>query len=420
MDHNNTNTSNTKNLSQANRQSILSRFPQTIKLSYEIVCHKKVSVEEYDIAIAIPYGQRAYIWWTHFQNKPVCCVCELDRTNTIGERVYFVNVPIPSDFVLGTIVSGILLYKSENTQTTGTDSPITVTITPPLTLTQKTFIMDNIYMYKGISLNPRHHPVSYRNKMKWLCDCIRILDSHYILHYSNEKIATEIVFSLPYMWNYGSDQQKQYDSLPVDSDEIGYQVRHIQYMCSRQVSPLLNVGIYKKPVWDPTLIADSTSTADVDVSIPKWKPLVKKHTSPIMPQWNLAVHKPIYRYKAYFWVKADLADDIYLLYAKKSQPYHREKTLYQYACIPNMHTSITMNTIFRKIKENRNIDLIEESDSEDEFENIQEDRYVDLQKLILMECVFHKKFRHWIPIQIADNRIDGQRMVPYLDQLIMR
>ena len=38
-----------------------------------------------------------------------------------------------------------------------------------------------------------------------------------------------------------------------------------------------------------------------------------------------------------------------------------------------------MNSIFRNIKENQNLDL-EESDSEDEFENIDVDKFVNLKK----------------------------------------
>ena len=37
-----------------------------------------------------------------------------------------------------------------------------------------------------------------------------------------------------------------------------------------------------------------------------------------------------------------------------------------------------MNKHFRIIKENDNLDLLEESDDEDEFENIDEDKYVYL------------------------------------------
>ena len=60
-----------------------------------------------------------------------------------------------------------------------------------------------------------------------------------------------------------------------------------------------------------------------------------------------------------------------------------------------------MNNIFRNIKENKNLDLIEESDDEDDFENTNVDKYVDLNKTVLMECIFHNRFKKWIPIKIV-------------------
>jgi hypothetical protein len=39
-----------------------------------------------------------------------------------------------------------------------------------------------------------------------------------------------------------------------------------------------------------------------------------------------------------------------------------------------------MNQLFRNIKENKNLDYIEESDDEADFEDVREDRFVDLKK----------------------------------------
>ena len=63
-----------------------------------------------------------------------------------------------------------------------------------------------------------------------------------------------------------------------------------------------------------------------------------------------------------------------------------------------------MNKIFRKIKENDNLDYIEESDDEDDFQNIEQDKYVDMNKEVQMECTFNYKFKRWIPNKIVYNR----------------
>ena len=41
-----------------------------------------------------------------------------------------------------------------------------------------------------------------------------------------------------------------------------------------------------------------------------------------------------------------------------------------------------MNKLFRTIKENDNLDYLEESDDEEEFENISSDKYVDTNKVV--------------------------------------
>ena len=68
------------------------------------------------------------------------------------------------------------------------------------------------------------------------------------------------------------------------------------------------------------------------------------------------------------------------------------------ASIPDYKTSVMMNSLFRNIKENKSLDALEESDDEDEFENVNLDKFVDLSKKIKMKCVYNYKFKKWTPI----------------------
>jgi hypothetical protein len=61
-----------------------------------------------------------------------------------------------------------------------------------------------------------------------------------------------------------------------------------------------------------------------------------------------------------------------------------------------------MNGLFRNIRENKNLDYIEESDDEEDFQNTSIDKYVNIEKVLLIECVFNKKFKKWTPVRIAD------------------
>lgn len=105
-----------------------------------------------------------------------------------------------------------------------------------------------------------------------------------------------------------------------------------------------------------------------------------------------------------FKVKADIKQDIYNLYCLDKGV---GEILYNIAMIPDYKTSVFMNSLFRKIKENKNLDLLEESDDEEEFQDTREDKFVDLEKSLLMKCVYIPRFRKWKPVSVInkDNTI---------------
>jgi len=98
-----------------------------------------------------------------------------------------------------------------------------------------------------------------------------------------------------------------------------------------------------------------------------------------------------------FIVKAKISADIYELYQK----INNELQFFDYAFIRDYKTSVFMNNIFRNIKENRNLDALEESDDEEEFENISADKYVFLDKIVTINCVYNNRFKKWIPKKLV-------------------
>lgn len=66
--------------------------------------------------------------------------------------------------------------------------------------------------------------------------------------------------------------------------------------------------------------------------------------------------------------------------------------------VPDYNTSQYMNKLFHNIRENDNIDLIEESDDEDDFENIRDDRWVANRGFVEMEFIMHPRFQKWVPV----------------------
>lgn len=106
--------------------------------------------------------------------------------------------------------------------------------------------------------------------------------------------------------------------------------------------------------------------------------------------------------RANFLVKASLQNDIYELYYNVSK---RGLVRYGTARIPNYTTSVMMNKLFRTIKENDNLDRLEESDDEDEFENVDLDKFVDLDKRVIMDCVYDTKFKRWAPFNVSASKM---------------
>ena len=73
---------------------------------------------------------------------------------------------------------------------------------------------------------------------------------------------------------------------------------------------------------------------------------------------------------AIFLVKPQIEDDIYSLYCNDGD----NLVYHSIACINDYKTSVLMNSLFRKIKENADLDKLEESDDGDEFQNVSNDK----------------------------------------------
>jgi hypothetical protein len=106
---------------------------------------------------------------------------------------------------------------------------------------------------------------------------------------------------------------------------------------------------------------------------------------------KIAVRPAIIPKNAVFKVTPDIQNDIYHLHIE-SQNY------YDVSYIPNYETSSMMNSLFRNIKENGNLDLLEESDDDDDFENSNPYKHVYLDKVYIMKCAYNYKFKKWVPI----------------------
>jgi hypothetical protein len=226
------------------------------------------------------------------------------------------------------------------------------------------FIIEDILLYKGLSA-----------KTTLMNERLGFLYS-FMQEFPQETTR----FYLPALWHIGNSESYECTySVPAEYEKR-YPIHHIQYRCLRKVAPYLNVYPAKKGI-------HKTSTV---IDIPVY-----------IPYRYANINKPQYKQLTVFKVMADLQFDIYRLFAFGSQ---KSLVYYNVAYIPTYRSSVFMNGIFRNIRENANLDAIEESDDEDDFENVDPEKYVDLKKSVLMECRFHPKFKKWVPQRVVSDR----------------
>lgn len=352
---------------------IMQRFP-AFELSYEIISHKKVG-NNYNTCLAIPYGKKAFLWMTYFNDNNVCLLMELGRDNKVG-RIQIVSDEheIPCDLAYGTILYGTM-YKEKDTDS----NPI--------------FVVEDILFYCGISIAKLFFSEKLGFLDRFFCEFSDTLSKLIILN-----------IALPVMWKI-DPLSSQIIPSQWANNRIPYTIHHFQYRSLTQIMPYVNIkykleenttyAISNMDVNKTHIGDNSTSSTDIFIS-------------PHTPQYDF--RKPQYNEKTLFEICADRYADIYHLYAFSNTAPTKNRAYYGLAYIPNYNTSVFMNGIFRNIKENRNLDSIEESDDEDDFQDTNVDKYVDLNKRVIMECVFQSKFKRWIPVSLINN--PQRRIVP--------
>lgn len=106
---------------------------------------------------------------------------------------------------------------------------------------------------------------------------------------------------------------------------------------------------------------------------------------------------------ANFLFKAEIFPDTYNIMVMKNNKF----VSHGYALINSYKQSVYMNNIFRVIKENHNLDSLEESDDEEEFENTDINKFIDTTKKIVFRCVYNRKYKLWSPIEIVKENVSS-------------
>lgn len=353
-------------LSNYQSKDILKSLP-SFPLSYEIVSHKKV-VSTPGISTAIATGKKYMAWFTFQGQNNVCYLIELNK-NRLPTKVLLAKTNFDWTLSTGTIVYGTIPDNSETTMP---------------------FLVENIYIFKGIPLaNFQNGNYCFGSKLEFIADFMNCVYDRPLSINKKTQSSTQpqLIFHLPAMWYVDESNKDDCASIPEHiAASISYTCHHVQYKELNRVSTFFNFNITKMK--EAVLINDEKI---------QLKTLLASMHTPCVPD----LVKPQYKMATTFRVVADVQYDIYHLYARGGSVGSgtlESYTYYGIACIPSYECSVMMNRYFRNIRENENIDYIEESDTEEDFENLDCCRYVDLNKEMFMECTFHEKFRKWQPV----------------------
>jgi hypothetical protein len=365
-------------------QSLLQRFP-TFELSYETISHKKVAQPNYKLGLAISTGKKYYLWMTFDAKGDVCYLMELGKDRRVS-AIQRVPVEFDSKLALGTVLYGTMTTP-DHPHSHGLDD---------------CFIVEDAFLYAGIPMKN----MSFSEKLGiFLPIFSETLTKFPVWTQDKHRLS----LTLPVMWCM---EPSANDETPVNVPEhiqsqIGYHVHHIQLRDPVKITPYINLST---ATCRTTQIVETAEVTAALTALANMKRAIPMDFS--LPQ---------FRQPTVFSIQADVQFDIYHLYAAD----HAGANVYcGVAAIPTYKTSILMNSLFRNIRENKNIDFIEESDDEDEFENTADSKHVDTEKVVRMVCTFHSRFKKWVPTKVAPEQYRAvaasnlRRLVPTKEALV--
>jgi hypothetical protein len=362
------------------QDELIKLFPSTIKFSYERSTHKKVLS---DLYVIIPKGKKYFAWFTHRNRQNVCIFMEVGAHHQIT-NMFYRHVSFDDSLSYGTIFYGTLFRTTADVEAGIYDNEI--------------FSVENIHYYKGDNIER----YDYDQKLSILRNIFETK-----LQYNITFFKRGVVFGLPIISTDFLNACECADKLPYSVYSIQYRyLKKNDTMLDRQ--DMIEYYIFIKNSVGERRMSDSSVKSSVNTLTNPSYNIVVSNKTPVCPVLIKEEQKPRLSNEIYkvFYVKPDIQNDIYYLY-HVTDNIDKNSICFSMiskdiAHIPDYKTSVFMNKLFRNIKENHNLDSLEESDEEEEFENIQIDKFVDLNKILKMRCSFNYKFKKWVPVQILN------------------
>jgi hypothetical protein len=353
-------------LTTEQKEEILSGFPN-FKLYCENIAHNKVSSNDI-FYTAIPHGKKGYIWFVELNKKPTCLFLQSGKNKEIID-ITIHNCSFDRKLCYCTILYGTQFVCEKSLF----------------------FSTEDIIYYKGSEV----FNFTWSDKLS-LLNNLFAYDIHQIAY--NDKF---IVLGLPFM-NTNIDILMQ--QLPL----LGYKINAVQTRYFSKIGTSSYMSLFNKETkqYEYKISPKMEYHKVIGTKIESEQSSSPKTESPASnenkKQISSSQQKTGYSYKQkkdlIFRIKPDIQNDIYHLYCIENN----DLFYYDVAFIPDYNTSVMMNKLFRNIKENQNLDALEESDDEEEFEDERPDRFVHLNKELNIKCKYNYKFKKWYPICVVD------------------
>ena len=363
-------TAATATANQNTYAKLLQQFPK-IKFSYELKSYKKVSTsiapsssDKDDVVyFIIPKGKKYFLW---FKNNE-CLFLELDNDKQI---VNVTSKKTSRIFPNDTILYGTYFYHRNTTS-------INVLYF---------FTIETIHFFNGINLDATQ-PVFEKLKTLHLAFTTVNIEKSFQVDVGLPHIDTSLdrISTVQPFYHVFCIQKRKYDDVSNQYQNMHHNIHHNVSAAPVPVKHIIENG--NKYVVKSS-DNNNNSINNNNNSINNNNNSSNNNNNSINNNNNNSNNK----YKILV-VSADIQNDVYHLV----DPNDVSNKLI--ASIPDYKTSVMMNALFRNIKENRSLDAVEESDDDDEFENTNIDKFVDLTKKIKMKCVFNHRFKKWTPIE---------------------
>lgn len=307
-------------------------------------------VYNFQIASIIPVGIRHLVWFTTYHDQNVCFFLELNDHNKIVRIKTQYYVCFDTELSYGTILYGTLFMHNSTTF----------------------FSTQDVLYYKGI--NMRKSNANIVDRLNILAD---------IFQYHIKQVSyfrNHVVMAIPVTHTC-------YQSLLQIAKSLPYPVEYIQfkYLHRQRDNSIVNMKYVQHN-------RGSQENTNRNTNNPKNDHFNKELVFKVTPD----IQNDIYH--LHYYDPIQTPNDIY----------------YACACIPDYNTSVLMNRLFRNIKENRNLDALEESDDDEEFEDDRIDKFVFLEKSHRMVCAYNFKHKKWVPLRVApkDSLIVTKKYLP--------